>query len=111
MIYKLLVIMNVLVASVAQMLLKKGASIEWGSFVRQYANGWVIGGYGIMILAMIANIYAVSKGVMVKEVSIIESLSYLFVPFFSFMFFGERFSWKKMLAVGFIMMGVVVFFI
>lgn len=111
MIYKLLVILNVLVASVAQMLLKKGASIEWGSFVRQYLNGWVIGGYGIMILAMMANIFAVSKGVMVKEVSIIESLSYLFVPMLSFFFFREKLSWKKMVAVGFIIFGIVLFFI
>lgn len=109
--YRLLVILNVLVAAGAQMLLKKGATLEWGSFVRQYLNGWVIGGYGVMILAMMANIYAVSNGVMVKEVSIMESLSYLFVPMLSFFLFGERLGWKKMVAVGFIIVGIVLFFI
>jgi len=111
MIYKLLVILNVLVAAGAQLLLKKGASKEWGSFVRQYLNGWVIGGYGIMVLAMMANIYAVSKGVLIKEVSIIESLSYLFVPTMSFLLFKEKLSWRKYIAIGIIMCGVVVFFV
>lgn len=111
MMYKLLVILNVLVAASAQMLLKKGSSVEWGTFIRQYLNGWVIGGNGIMVLVMVVNIYAVSEGVQIKEVSIIEALSYLFVPMLSFFFFGERLSWKKIVAIGFIMVGIILFFI
>lgn len=121
MIYYLLVILAVFAAACAQMLLKKGASLtpdpspvgdgRWMWFVKQYINPWVIGGYGIMFASMAVNIYAMSKGVMVKEVSIIESLSYLFVPVLSFFLFEEKLTWKKIGAIVVIMTGVIVFFI
>jgi len=110
MIYKLIVIFAVLAAACAQMLLKKGATIAYSSVVRQYLNPWVIGGYAIMFLAMAVNIFAMSRGVQVKEVSIIESLSYLFVPCLSWFFFKEELSWKKILAIGVIICGLIVFF-
>lgn len=111
MIYKLIVILAVFTAACAQMLLKKAATIKYPSAIRQYLNPWVIGGYGIMGLVMLVNIFAMSKGVQLKEVGIIESLSYLFVPCLSWIFFGERLNRMKMVAIGIIMAGIVVFFI
>lgn len=109
--YYLIVILSVFTAACAQMLLKKGASMQYSTFIRQYLNAWVIGGYGIMFATMVVNIFAMSKGVMVKEVSIIESLSYLFVPLLSFFIFGDRFTWKKIEAIGLIIIGVAIFFL
>lgn len=109
--YKLLVIVSVLSAAGAQMLLKQGAKKEYSSFVRQYLNPWVIGGYGIMGVSLLLNIFCLSHGVQVKEVSIIESLSYLFVPLLSWFFFKERVTWRKAGAIAVIMVGVVVFFV
>ena len=109
--YKLLVIVSVLVAAGAQMLLKQGAKKEYSSFVRQYLNPWVIGGYGIMGTSLLLNIFCLSHGVQVKEVSIIESLSYLFVPLLSWLFFKEKVTWRKAGAIAVIMAGVVVFFL
>lgn len=111
MIYKLIVILSVFTAACAQMLLKKGASMHYDTFLRQYLNPWVIGGYGIMGIAMLVNIFAMSKGVQVKEVSVIESLSYLFVPCLSWIVFKERLTWLKILAIAIIIVGVIVFFI
>lgn len=111
MIYRLFVILAVFSAACAQMLLKQGARGQYSSFWRQYINPWVIGGYGIMFLAMAVNVYCLSKGVQVKELSIFESLSYLFVPVLSFLVFGERLTWRKMMAVGVIVIGIIVFFI
>ena len=111
MIYKLIVVFSVMAAAGAQMLLKKGAQQKHSSFIKQYLNPWVISGYFIMGLSMLVNIYCLSKGVQVKEISIIESLSYLFVPLFAWFFFKERINWKKAGAVGLIIIGVVVFFI
>ncbi len=109
--YKLLVIVSVLAAAGAQMLLKQGAKKEYASFVRQYLNPWVIGGYGIMGASLLLNIFCLSHGVQVKEVSIIESLSYLFVPLLSWLFFKEKVTWRKAGAIAVIMVGVVVFFV
>lgn len=111
MIYKCLVILSVLAAATAQMLLKQGARKKYPSFVRQYLNPWVIGGYGIMGCSLLLNVFCLSHGVQVKEVSIIESLSYLFVPLLSWFFFKENITWRKAGAIAVIMVGVVVFFI
>lgn len=107
----LLVILNVLMASGAQMLLKKGASLPHQNFIREYMNPWVISGYVVMGLTLVLNVFAMSRGILVKEVSIIESLSYLFVPLLSFWFFRERLTARKIVSIVIIIVGVAVFFL
>lgn len=111
MMYYLLVILSVLAAAGAQMLLKQGARKVYPSFLRQYLNPWVMGGYVVMGCGMLLNIFCLSHGVQVKEVSIIESLSYLFVPTLSWLFFKEKITWRKAGAIAVIMAGVAVFFL
>ena len=111
MMYKLFVVMAVFAAAGAQLLLKQGARKEFPSFWKQYINPWVIGGYCILGASMLLNIFCLSHGVQVKEVSIMESLSYLFVPCLSWLFFRETISWRKAGAIAVIMTGIVVFFI
>lgn len=111
MIYKILVIFSVLCAAGAQMLLKQGAKKEYVTFWKQYLNPWVISGYAIMGASLLLNIFCLSRGVQVKEVSIIESLSYLFVPCLSWLIFKEEITWRKAGAIAVIITGVVVFFI
>lgn len=108
--YKLLVILAVFASACAQMLLKKAANTKYENFYRQYFNACVIGGYSIFAIAMLVNIYAMNKGVQLKEVSVIESLGYLFVPCLSWMFFQEKISWRKAVAILVVMIGVFVFF-
>lgn len=93
------------------MLLKQGARQQYDTWWRQYVNGWVIGGYAIMLGTMLMNIFAMSRGVEVKEVSIIESMSYLFVPILSCVIFKERLTWRRVSAVGVIIIGIIVFFL
>ena len=109
--YYLLVVFAVLAAAGAQMLLKQGAKNRYPSIIRQYLNPWVIVGYGIMGMSMLLNVFCLSRGVQVKEVSIIEALSYLFVPLLSWLFFKEKVTWRKAGAIVVIMAGVVVFFV
>ena len=111
MMYYLFVVFSVLAAAGAQMLLKQGAKKEYAPFWRQYVNPWVIGGYSIMGASLLLNIFCLSQGVQVKELSIIESLSYLFVPVLSWFFFKEKITWRKACAIAVIMAGVVVFFV
>ncbi len=111
MIYKLIVIFAVFAAACAQMLLKQGARKQYGTLWRQYANIWVIGGYLIMGGCMLLNVFCLSRGVLVKEIGAIESVSYLFVPVLSLIFFKEKLSGKKIMAIGMIILGVVVFFV
>lgn len=109
--YYLIVILSVFAAACAQMLLKQGARKEYASWWRQYFNPWVIGGYGIMACSLVLNIWCMSKGVQVKEVSVIESMSYLFVPVLAFMLFKEKLTLRKVCAIGIIITGVILFFV
>ena len=107
----IIVISSVFLAACAQMLLKQGARQHYNIWWRQYINGWVIGGYAIMFATMMMNVVAMSRGVEVKEVSIIESMSYLFVPILSFVIFKERLTWQKVCAIGVIVIGIIIFFV
>ena len=61
--------------------------------------------------SLLLNVFCLGHGVQVKEVSIIESLSYLFVPLLSWLFFEERITWRKAGAIVVIMAGIVAFFV
>ena len=109
--YGLIALVVVFVAACAQMLLKQGARQQYTPWRRQYMNGWVIGGYSLMFAAMIANIWCMHQGLQLKELSIIESMSYFFVPALSWAVFKEPVTRRKALAVGIIIIGVIVFFL
>lgn len=109
--YILIAIGVVLVAACSQMLLKQGARQGYRPWWRQYLNPWVISGYTLMFGAMIANIWCMHQGLQLKELSIIESLSYLFVPALSWWIFNEPINRRKGIAIGIIIVGVIVFFL
>lgn len=109
--YYILVILSVFAAACAQMLLKQGARKKYIGFWRQYLNPWVIGGYGIMACSLVLNIFCMSRGIQVKEVSTIESLSYLFVPLLAFMLFKEKITIRKGIAIIVIIIGIILFFV
>lgn len=106
-----LVVFDVFIAALAQMLLKSSSLSTHKSFFFEYFNPKVIGGYSIMVLSLLLNIYALNHGVLLKELSTIESLSYIFVPMLSFLFFKETITWRKAGAIAMIMTGIFVFFI
>lgn len=109
--YYILVILSVFAAACAQMLLKQGARKNYVGFWCQYLNPWVIGGYAIMACSFVLNIFCMSRGVQVKEVSVIESLSYLFVPLLAFMLFKENITIRKGIAIIVIIIGIILFFV
>lgn len=111
MIYYIVVILSVCAAACAQMLLKQGARKKYIGFWRQYMNPWVIGGYAIMACSLVMNIWCMSNGVQVKEVSVIESMSYLFVPVLAFLVFREKITLRKAGAIVIIIGGVIIFFL
>ena len=109
--YYALVVFDVFIAALAQMLLKSSSMDKHKSFIFEYLNPKVIGGYSIMVVSLLLNIYALHHGVMIKELSTIESSSYMFVPLLSFLIFKETITWRKAIAIAVILVGVVVFFI
>ena len=109
--YYVIVILSVFAAACGQMLLKRGAREEYAPLWRQYVNGWVISGYVILGCTVLVNIWVMSNGVQMKEVGMIESLSYLFVPTLAWMLFKEKVTVKKAIWIVVIIIGLAIFFI
>ena len=109
--YRILVILSVFVAACSHMLLKQGTINQSNSFWKHYINSWVIGGYTLMFLSLLVNIYAMSKGILAKEVCILETLSFLFIPILSFICFREKLSLQKIISIGVIIIGMIIFFL
>lgn len=105
-----LAIFNVFLAAVAQMLLKKSAMGKHANVAREYLNPWVIGGYTLMGLILLSNIFVLSKGVLLKELGTIEAFSYLFVPILAYFTFKEKITPRKIASIAMILAGVVIFF-
>ena len=110
MIYYIIVIFSVALAALSQMLLKKSANTQHFSIINEYLNFWVIGGYCLLGISLVLNIFAMKNGVQIKEVGSIEALSYLFVPLLSYFFFNERLNKRKFISILIILIGIVVFF-
>lgn len=108
--YYVIVIVGVIISAFAQILLKRSSAKE-ASFVRQYVNWRVITGYALIFSALLMDLYAMRNGIKAKEVSTLESLSYLFVPVLSIMILKERISVRKWIGIAIIITGIILFFI
>ena len=108
--YVFLLIASVLIASCSQIILKKSASKEYSSIIREYLNVRVIVGYGMMFISTILTIFAF-KGLDYKNGPIIESLGYIFVMFLSRIFLKEKITKKKVIGNTLILLGILVFYI
>ena len=108
--YFLLYGLSVTVASASQLLLKKSATQEHTSFLREYLNPYVLSGYGLLCLSMFLTILAF-RGLDYKNGPVIESLGYVLVLFLSRIFFGERITGRKVAGTVFILAGMLVFYL
>lgn len=106
-----LVLISSLLGVASQMMLKHSARKNYPSWWREYINLWVIGGYGIMVLSLLINLWAIHIGVLAQEVSIIECINYLLIPLAAWLVFKEPITRRKMVAIGIIIVGVIVFFL
>ena len=84
-VYYCLYIVSVTVASISQLLLKKSAMKKHASWLREYVNPYVAGGYVLLFLSMFLTILAF-RGMDYKNGPVIESLGYVLVLFFSRIF-------------------------
>ena len=101
---------SVIIASVSQILLKISAGKEYGSFLKEYLNVYVIIGYGLMVLSTLTTIVAY-RGIEYKNGPIIESLGYILVMILSCLILKEKVGKKKLIGYGLIMVGVLVFYL
>lgn len=108
--YIFFILSSVILASFAQILLKKSAMKTYKSVIFEYLNPYVICGYGIMVVGMFLNVLAYRK-VEYKNGPVIESLGFLFVMILSFFFFKEKITKKKLIGNLIILAGIVIFYL
>ena len=110
MIYYVLVITGVFACSLSQLLLKKSANSVHKSCIYEVINPLVISAYTIFFCSLLINIWSMSKGVQLKEMAILESLGYVFVPILSVMSLGEEVGKREICGILLIIIGIIVFY-
>lgn len=103
-------IASVILASVSQVLLKKGAQKEYDSFWKEYLNPWVMGGYLLLFGSVFLTITGL-RGLSYFNAPVVESLGYVLVPILSAVIFREKMTLRKSVGIGCIVLGMIVFYI
>ena len=105
------VILGILSCSLSQLLLKKSAKVGHSSKVYEVLNPMVIIAYAVFFCSLLVNIWAMSKGLQLKEMAMLESLGYVFVPFLSFLILKENISRRTIYATFMVILGIAVFYL
>lgn len=108
--YWLFLALGVMISAVSQIFLKKAAQKEYNSFIRQYLNFFVILGYFMMAVSMFLNVLAY-KGIDMKNGPVFEAFGFVLVFIFSRIFFGEKFTKRKIIGNSLIILGIIVFYL
>ena len=105
------VVIGILSCSLSQLLLKKSAMVDHSSKLYEILNPMVIIAYTVFLCSLLVNIWAMSIGVQLKEIAMLESLGYVFVPILSFLILKENISCHTICATLIVLLGIFVFFL
>lgn len=108
MLYAGINLLGVFISSVSQVLLKKSATREHGSAVREYLNPYVIFAYALFVGSTLLSVIAY-RGIPLSMGPILEATGYLYVTAFGVAIFRERMSAKKLVALLLIVGGIVIY--
>lgn len=106
--YSGILLLGTFIAAVSQVILKKAANKTYSSKVREYLNFPVIFAYTLFILTTFMCIFAY-RVVPLSFGPVLESSSYLYVTVFGVVFFNEKITKKKVLALALILCGIAVY--
>ena len=105
--YACVLLMGVFISAVSQVLLKKAALRKYATPLKEYLNPYVIAAYTIFVLSTLLSIIAY-RGIPLSMGPILEATSYLYVTFFGVKLFSEKINRKKILALCFIVAGILI---
>lgn len=106
--FSLIFVAGVFISSISQIILKKSAEKEYSNKIREYLNVRVIFSYIIFFGATLCSILAYTK-IPLSLGPILESSGYIFVAVLSRLFLKEKISWKKMLGLSIIIIGIIIY--
>lgn len=99
---------SVFISSVSQILLKKSASRDYTTRIREYLNPYVIGAYTLFFLSTILTMLSL-RHVPLSMQPILESTSYIYVSVMGYLFLKETFNRRKICGICIILTGILVY--
>ncbi|NLA43573.1 multidrug ABC transporter [Candidatus Saccharibacteria bacterium] len=107
-IYSSILLLGVFISAVSQVLLKKESQKEHASRIKEYFNIRVIVAYAIFFASTFLSIFAY-KGIPLSWGPVIAATSYIYVTIFGVLIFREKLSFRKVVALVFIISGILVY--
>lgn len=101
-------LLGVFVASLAQVLLKKSAKKQYEKRIKEYLNWMVMLGYAMMLFSTLCSVFAY-KVIPISLAMVLDTTGYIFVTIFGFVFFKERITKFRFLALVLIISGILVY--
>lgn len=106
--YVLIKLASVVISAFSQIILKVSANKEYDSRIKEYLNPHVIISYGIFLLCTLLGTYSL-KGNSLSLSSMIEALSYILIPSFSYIFLKEKLSRRQLIGIVIIFIGFIIY--
>lgn len=106
--YSCVLLLGVFISAISQVMLKKAAMKKHDSVIKEYLNPLVIFAYVLFVGTTFLSILAY-KGIPLSMGPILEATSYIYVTIFGVAIFKEKMNLKKVVALGMIIVGIVVY--
>lgn len=106
--YSGVLLLGVFISAISQVMLKKAAMKKHNSVIKEYLNPLVIFAYVLFVGTTFLSILAY-KGIPLSMGPILEATSYIYVTIFGVTIFKEKMNSKKVVALGMIIVGIVVY--
>ena len=106
--YSCVLLLGVFISAISQVMLKKAAMKKHESVLKEYLNPLVIFAYVLFVGTTFLSILAY-KGIPLSMGPILEATSYIYVTIFGVVIFKEKMNLKKVVALGMIIVGIVVY--
>lgn len=106
--YASILLFGVFISSISQVMLKKAAIKAYDSRIREYLNPLVVSAYTIFIISTLLSIVAY-KGIPLSMGPVLEATSYIYVTFFGVKLFNEKMNRRKLIALGLVIAGILVY--
>jgi len=107
-VYICIFLASVFLSSVSQIMLKRSAQKTYDSKLKEYLNPLVILAYMLFLSCTFITMYAF-KVVPLSMAPVLEATGYIFVAVLSWIFLKEQISRKKMLGLGVIIAGILIY--
>ena len=106
--YSLILFIGVFISSISQVMLKKSANKDYDNHLKEYLNPIVIFAYLLFFISTLMSIYAY-KGIPLSMGPLIEATSYFYITYFGIKIFKEKLNNKMIIALLFIIVGIIIY--